>query len=96
MSLSLRVSGAPDVSIHGPSNIMDIYEATKSFITFEDFDITGFTRDDHLFEDNAVTVRHVKLESSQQPVCAPQTLYSTWQPGKIIKLKRILFSFTMK
>ena len=82
MSLKLQSYGAPDLSIHGPSNCMDIYEAVKSFVTFEDFDIGGFTLDDHLFEDNAVAVRHVKLESSNTPVCSPEPIYSTWQPGK--------------
>ncbi len=82
MCLTLKASGVPDLSIHGPANCMDIFEASKSFVTFEDVDITGFTSDNHLYEDNAITVRHIKLESSQQPVCAPPTLYSTWQPGE--------------
>lgn len=47
-----------------------------------EFNVIGHDQDDDVYEDNAVTVRHVKLASDTEPVCAPDPLYSIWRPGK--------------
>jgi hypothetical protein len=73
---------APDVTIHGPKGCVDIYEATKSFIVMHDFNVLFNEDGDDDFEDNAVTVEHVTLESSGPPVIAPDPLYTFWKPGK--------------
>jgi hypothetical protein len=82
MCLSLRATGSLNLNIHGPRGCMDIYEATKSFVTFEDFDIDGFTEDDHVYDDHAISVSHVKLEAESKAVVAPEPIYCTWDPGK--------------
>ncbi len=80
MCLSLRTSGAPGISLHGPKYSVDLFEATKSFIALEEFDVVGHTNDDHVYEDNAILVQHVKLDSEKK-VFAPVPVYSTWIPG---------------
>ena len=94
--MSVRTSGAQDFSIHGPQRCMEIYEATKSFVILEDFNVTGFTDDDHVHDDNAVTIRHVKLESSQEPDYPAKPLYSSWVPGKKLARAKILLQFLKK
>ena len=80
MCLSLQTSGAPGISLHGPKCSTDIFEATKSFVALEEFDVAGYTNDDHVYEDNAILVQHIKLKPEKR-VFAPQPLYSTWVPG---------------
>lgn len=81
MCLTLRQTGSSVLNLHGPKGCMDIYEATKSFVTFENFDVKDFTKDDDVYEDHAIRVTHVNLESSLEPKVAPEPLYSTWEPG---------------
>jgi hypothetical protein len=63
----------------------------KGFIILNNFDVNGFTEDHHVFEDNTVTIRHVKLESSHDPVFPPEPLYTSWVPGNMILAKCYLF-----
>jgi hypothetical protein len=70
------------VTIHGPKGSLDIYEATKTFIVMHEFNVIGHEEDDHVYEDNAISVRHVKIESAAEPTVAPDPIYSMWRAGK--------------
>ena len=61
LCLSVRSAGAPDITVHGPRGCMDIYEATKGFLTLFDFDVESHTAEDGDFEDGGVKVEHVVL-----------------------------------
>ena len=83
MCLSLRTSGGSGVSIHGPANCSDFYDAIKSFNTLYEFDVDWKTNDSHVHEDNTVKVEHVKLSSaSKKKFYAPKPIYTSWYPGK--------------
>jgi hypothetical protein len=79
--LSMRAAGAPDVTIHGPKGCMDMYEATKTFIVMHEFNVIGHNEDHGVYEDNAVTIRHVNLTSSAEPFVSPDPIYTFWKPG---------------
>ena len=83
MCLSMRAAGAPDVTIHGPKGCMDMYEATKSFIVMHEFNVIGHDEGDGIYDDNAVTVRHVNLTSSGEQILPPEPKYSPWKPGEL-------------
>ena len=85
MCLSMRAAGAPDVTIHGPQGCMDMYEATKSFIVMHEFNVIGHDASDGIYDDNAVTVRHVNLMSTGEPVLPPEPKYSPWRYGKFFR-----------
>ena len=80
MCLSLRTSGAPGLSLHGPRSSMDLFEATKSFVALEEFDVDDHTNDDHVYEDKTISIQHVQLDSEKK-FFAPKPIYSTWVPG---------------
>jgi len=63
MCLSMRASGAPDVTIHGPPGTLDIYEATKSFIVMHNFAVMGHTHKDGIYEDHVRRIlNHISIE----------------------------------
>ena len=68
--------------IHGPKGSLDIYEATKTFIVLHEFNVIGHDADDDVYDDQAITVQHVKLASTVAPSVAPDPVYSLWRPGK--------------
>ena len=61
MFLSIRASGAPDVTINGPPGVNEIYQATKHFIVLHDFDVMFETDCDSIFEDQAIKVESIPL-----------------------------------
>jgi len=69
LCLSARAAGAPDITIHGPPGCMDIYEATKGFVTLFEFDVHSYTEADGVFEDGAVRVEHIKLPRTVNKKC---------------------------
>jgi len=62
LCLSCRSAGAPDITIHGPKGCMDLYEATKGFVTLFDFDVQAHTVEDGVFEDGGMRVETVVLK----------------------------------
>ena len=79
--LTMRAAGAPDVTIHGPKGCMDMYDMTKSFIVMHDFNVIGHNENDGLYQDNALTIRHVPLTSSGDPFFPPDPIYTFWKTG---------------
>ena len=43
------------MTIHGPPGCMDIYEATKHFLTLMDFEVKEYT--ENVYSDNAVNIQ---------------------------------------
>lgn len=70
LCLSVRSCGAPDVTIHGPTGCMELYEATKGFILLFNFDVLRHRLEDGDYSDGAVTVRSVQLQRSK-PMTTP-------------------------
>ena len=70
MCLSTRSAGCPDVTVHGPEGCMRLYEATKAFVILHDFTVKNHQASDGVFEDNAITARHVPL-TNNKTVMAP-------------------------
>ena len=77
LCLTCRSCGAPDITIHGPAGCMELYEATKGFLTLFEFDVGAHTVDDGDFEDGAVRVETVVLHRAGAGVEVP-ALSETW------------------
>ena len=88
----MRAAGSPDVMIHGPKGCMDMYEATKSFIVMHEFNVIGHDEGDGVYEDNAVTVRHVDLTSAGEALLPPEPKYTPWRHGEL-KTKHLISKF---
>eukprot|EP00092_Neocalanus_flemingeri_P001499 GFUD01001600.1.p1 GENE.GFUD01001600.1~~GFUD01001600.1.p1 ORF type:complete len:865 (+),score=362.31 GFUD01001600.1:341-2935(+) len=69
LCLSVRAAGAPDITIHGPPGCMELYEATKGFVTLFEFDVLSHKEEDGVFEDGAVKVEQVKLVRRVNKAC---------------------------
>jgi len=68
LCLSIRSAGAPDVTVHGPKGVMDIYEATKGFLLLFEFDVLAHNGSD-VFDDGSIKVDSVELaRNCQKPV----------------------------
>ena len=90
MLLSIRSSGAPDVTIHGPPGINELYETTKTFIVLHDFDVM-FKSNSDTYEDQAIKVQNVHLRAyeddegqSESIVKATLPKHTLWLPDVII------------
>ena len=89
MLLSIRSSGAPDIKIHGPSGISELYETVKTFIVLHDFDVM-FKSNSDIFEDQAIKVHNVSLkpyddEGQTESIIIPsKTKHTLWLPDVII------------
>ena len=70
MCLSVRSSGGPDMTIHGPEGCLLLYESTKHFVALSHFEVKSHQVSDGIFEDNVMTARHVPL-SLDKPVISP-------------------------
>ena len=77
LCLTVRSCGAPDITIHGPRGCMELYEATKGFLTLFEFDVGSHHAEDGDFEDGAVRVETVVLDRDGQGEQVP-TLAETW------------------
>ncbi|CAB3253825.1 unnamed protein product [Arctia plantaginis] len=62
LSLTLQDVGVPNITLHGPEGLDELYNATKRFVIMKDMNITmaksSPTED---FEDNVMTVKYVLL-----------------------------------
>ena len=67
--LTARAAGAPDITIHGPPGCMELYQATKGFLTLFEFNVMAHSAEDGVFEDGAVKVEQVKLDRSVNKKC---------------------------
>ena len=67
LCLTARAGGAPDITIHGPKGCMDLYEATKGFVTLFDFDVEA--HEDGIFIDSGVKVEEVVLQRTGYRNC---------------------------
>jgi ribonuclease Z len=80
MCLSIRASGAPDVTIHGPDGCMRMYEATKHFVVMHDFALLSHRAEDGVFEDAGVSVQHVPFSPKNMPKVLPtDPKYPPWE-----------------
>ena len=61
LCLTVRSCGAPGITIHGPQGCMELYDASKAFLTLFDFDVEAHTLEDGDFEDGAVKVETIVL-----------------------------------
>ena len=73
LCLSCRAAGAPDITIHGPKGCMDLYEATKAFVTLFEFDVQAHNAEDGAFEDGGVRVETIVLKRATSLECPPLT-----------------------
>ena len=71
LCLSCRAAGAPDITIHGPKGCMDLYEATKAFVTLFEFDVEAHNAEDGAFEDGGVKVETIVLDRATALECPP-------------------------
>ena len=71
LCLSCRAAGAPDITIHGPKGCMDLYEATKAFVTLFEFDVEAHNAEDGAFEDGGVRVETIVLDRATAIECPP-------------------------
>ena len=67
--LSARGARAKSITIHGPPGCMELYEATKGFVTLFEFDVHAYNDDAGVFEDKSVKVEHVKLHRTEKKEC---------------------------
>jgi len=70
MCLSIRSAGAPDVTVHGPQGVMDIYEATKGFLLLFEFDVLAPKGTD-LLDDGSIKVHSVTLKRNSKKSVPP-------------------------
>ena len=71
LCLSCRAAGAPGITIHGPRGCMDLYEATKEFVTLFEFDVEAHNAEDGAFEDGGVRVETIVLQRATNLECPP-------------------------
>ena len=90
MFLSIRSTGAPDVTVHGPIGVNELHDITKTFIVLHDFDVIFETDSHNIFEDQAVTIKSVPLIPFDLPggevtVVKPKIpKHTLWLPDVII------------
>ena len=86
LCLSCRAAGAPDITIHGPRGCMDLYEATKGFVTLFDFNVEAHNAEDGAFEDGGVRVETLVLKRETDLECPP--LNENWREDDQVRVRK--------
>ncbi|XP_015363613.1 PREDICTED: ribonuclease Z, mitochondrial isoform X1 [Diuraphis noxia] len=67
LALTVQDVGVPNIELHGPKGIEELFVATKRFVVLRDLKITASKSDPFKpYEDNAIVVHYVPLISSKQ------------------------------
>ncbi|XP_075973216.1 ribonuclease Z isoform X2 [Anticarsia gemmatalis] len=62
LSLTLQDVGVPNITLHGPDGLDELYNATKRFVIMKDMNVTMAKCSPSVdFEDNVMTVKYVQL-----------------------------------
>ena len=88
LCLSCRAAGAPDITIHGPRGCMDLYEATKGFVTLFDFNVEAHNAEDGAFEDGGVRVETLGLKRATDLECPP--LNENWREDDQVRVRETM------
>ncbi|CAI6346770.1 unnamed protein product [Macrosiphum euphorbiae] len=67
LALTVQDVGVPNIELHGPKGIEELFVATKRFVVLRDLKITASKSDPFKpYEDNAIVVHYVPLISNKQ------------------------------
>lgn len=62
MALTIQDSGVPQISLHGPKGIADIFDAVKRFACLANLTVNEANcSEETIFEDSCMTIRYVSL-----------------------------------
>ncbi|XP_047517467.1 ribonuclease Z, mitochondrial isoform X3 [Pieris napi] len=66
LSLTLQDVGVPNITLHGPEGLDELYNATKRFVIMKDLNVTmAKCKPSEDFEDNVMSVKYVILSPQQ-------------------------------
>jgi len=77
LCLTVRAFGCRGIVIHGPPGVMDIYDATKGYVTLSEFNVNSFKEDK--LSDHAVDITEVNLQSTATQ--HPPGIHESWKAG---------------
>ncbi|KAF7995998.1 hypothetical protein HCN44_009036 [Aphidius gifuensis] len=67
MALTIQDCGVPNINLHGPRGISELFHATRRFILLKDLSVTENNCDDNNeFKDSCMSVQYVNLTKTQK------------------------------
>ncbi|KAK6624132.1 hypothetical protein RUM44_010990 [Polyplax serrata] len=81
MALTLQGIGIPEINIHGPKIIENVFNATNKFVALRTIKVNVIECDSHIdFNDGCIKVKHVPLHSVNSPNLNKKLSESTISP----------------
>ncbi|XP_061377114.1 ribonuclease Z, mitochondrial isoform X5 [Danaus plexippus] len=69
LSLTLQDVGVPNITLHGPEGLDELYNATRRFVIMKDMNVTmAKCSPSEDFEDNVMTVKYIIMSSTDESI----------------------------
>ncbi|XP_022237059.1 zinc phosphodiesterase ELAC protein 2-like isoform X2 [Limulus polyphemus] len=86
LSLTIQDIGVPEITLHGPPNIEEIYDMTKGFMVTKNLQIVSRNHKHGSFTDNCMTVHYVPIYSSVTASSRKTDMENSYDNDHVISL----------